>query len=140
MKSVVLIPDKSYSFVVFIHVEDSTKALQAVHGKIGLSDKGPLYVAYVPQPPSYHDPWGDHSLRCPVPGLQIIPDFISCEEEEELAALFEWRTAGDSCLKNRQVQHFGFEFNYKTYNIDPSKPLLEAPIPTQCIKVGYETM
>jgi len=130
VKSVLLIPDKSYSFVVYFNLEDAVKALECVHGRVGFSDAGPLYVAHVPRPPSCPDPWREARLP---PGLSLLQEFISREEEEELLALFHWDTGGqDGLLKHRKVKHFGFEFSYLTHNIDPSKPLLDAPIPAPC--------
>ncbi|OQS01355.1 alkylated DNA repair protein alkB 8 [Achlya hypogyna] len=60
-----------------------------------------------------------------VPGLLVYRDFIT-EAEETL--LLEELDKGDwrRTIRARQVQHFGYEFNYKTQNVrkcDPSTPL-----------------
>lgn len=66
------------------------------------------------------------------PGLIVINDFITKEEEDQLVKLFDFKNnnnLGD--MKHRQVKHFGYEFNYHTNNIDKDKPL-EKEIPDKC--------
>lgn len=64
-----------------------------------------------------------------IPGLVILPEFITCDEERELLAFFErddgahWKNT----VKARQVQHFGYEFSYETRRCDENQPL--PPIP-----------
>ncbi|EQC41072.1 hypothetical protein SDRG_02126 [Saprolegnia diclina VS20] len=57
-----------------------------------------------------------------VPGLLVYKDFITEADEavmlEELDK-GEWRRT----IRARQVQHFGYEFNYKTQKCDESTPL-----------------
>lgn len=69
------------------------------------------------------------------PGLVIIEDFISPEEEEVLNSLIEWNEENEqinSILKHRQVKHFGYEFRYDTNNVEVDKPLVDKKIPEQC--------
>lgn len=64
-----------------------------------------------------------------VPGLVLVPEFISRDEEAVLLALLErddgahWKHT----VKARQVQHFGFEFSYETRRCDERAPLAEMP-------------
>ncbi|KAJ3063694.1 hypothetical protein HDU98_000502 [Podochytrium sp. JEL0797] len=63
-----------------------------------------------------------------VPGLHVIPDFITPEEEKMLVEgmnLHPWNH-----LSERQVQHHGFVFNYDTNQIDFSKD--PGPLPPWC--------
>ncbi len=54
------------------------------------------------------------TAECSVPGLELIPDFVSEEEEKALLALVDsrsWQT-----LAKRRVQHYGYEFQYEVGN------------------------
>jgi alkylated DNA repair protein alkB family protein 8 len=56
-----------------------------------------------------------------VEGLYVFYDFIDEAEEQRLLAAVKdepWNT-----LPRRRVQHWGYEFDYKTRNIDITKPL-----------------
>lgn len=69
----------------------------------------------------------DPSAR--IPGLVVLPEFISQHDEQELLALLE-RDGGahwKNTVKARQVQHFGFEFSYETRRCDERAPLVEMP-------------
>ena len=134
MEQIILIPKKSYSFVIFLNSEDAKRSYEETHGKTGFSDKGPLYLAFVDKPPAFEDPWKNREIP---PGLKVIPDFVTAEEEETLVNLFNWENSRsqENVLKHRQVKHFGFEFNYSTNDIDPDVPLEEA-IPQECLKVA----
>ncbi|TYZ61643.1 hypothetical protein PybrP1_001690 [[Pythium] brassicae (nom. inval.)] len=69
----------------------------------------------------------DPSTR--IPGLVVLPEFISRADEAELLALLE-RDGGahwKNTVKARQVQHFGFEFNYETRRCDERAPLAAMP-------------
>ncbi|KAJ3012027.1 UNVERIFIED_CONTAM: hypothetical protein HDU68_001410 [Siphonaria sp. JEL0065] len=63
-----------------------------------------------------------------IPGLHIIPDFISPEEACQLVQgmdVHPWIN-----LSERQVQHHGFTFDYNNNHIDFSKD--PGPLPTWC--------
>lgn len=70
------------------------------------------------------------------PGLKIIENFITPEEERMLIDLIEWTQYDEqqcnSILKHRQVKHFGYEFRYDTNNVDVNEPLIDEPIPNGC--------
>ena len=68
------------------------------------------------------------------PGLVILHDFVSLEEE---AGLISWLNmeyecdSGVECLKQRQVRHYGYRFNYISNNVDHTHPLpggMPAPV------------
>jgi len=135
--NIVMIPKKSYSFLVYATKEDAQCAFNAVHGKVGFSDKGPLYLVFVEKAPPFNDPWSD---CCQIEGLSVIKDFISEEQEKLLLESFDWdEGVQDSLLKHRQVLHFGYEFNYKTNNIDPDIPL-DSKIPSLCETVARSAL
>lgn len=66
-----------------------------------------------------------------VPGLAVIPEFISAEEESSLM-----EELGNDSLPiwkesiSRRVQHYGFPFNYRTLMVDYAKPT--PPLPPSC--------
>ncbi|KAF1331698.1 Alkylated dna repair protein alkb 8, partial [Globisporangium splendens] len=69
----------------------------------------------------------DPSTR--IPGLIILPEFISKEDEASLLEMLE-RDGGahwKNTVKARQVQHFGYEFSYETRRCDADQPLEPMP-------------
>lgn len=71
---------------------------------------------------------GPSALR--VPGLCIVENFITEAQADACLALFE-RENGihwANSIRARQVQHFGYVFNYDTRRCDPNEPINE-PIP-----------
>lgn len=61
----------------------------------------------------------------PIPGLIIVPDFLSYLDEETLIKTIvaqKWNTK----LK-RLTQHYGYEYDYTTKSIDPVNKLGELP-------------
>jgi len=128
-----MVPKKSYSFLIFVNEESSKTAMESIHGKVGFNDKGPLYLAFVDKAPEFVDPWKNHCLPN---GVQIIPNFTTQENEAAILQSFAWEEKNqESILKHREVKHFGFEFNYKTNNIDPDAPL-DDKIPELCQAVS----
>ncbi|XP_030481304.2 alkylated DNA repair protein ALKBH8 homolog [Cannabis sativa] len=60
-----------------------------------------------------------------IPGLHLLHDFVSLEEERDLIAAVDempWNN-----LSKRRVQHYGYEFCYETRNINAKKKLGELP-------------
>eukprot|EP00467_Chlorarachnion_reptans_P018647 CAMPEP_0114527464 /NCGR_PEP_ID=MMETSP0109-20121206/23633_1 /TAXON_ID=29199 /ORGANISM="Chlorarachnion reptans, Strain CCCM449" /LENGTH=632 /DNA_ID=CAMNT_0001709437 /DNA_START=166 /DNA_END=2064 /DNA_ORIENTATION=- len=64
----------------------------------------------------------EESKKMPLPeGLILIPDFIDEEEEKELVNNIDSHSWHKDF--SRRVQHYGYEFNYGTRNVDPEKPV-----------------
>ena len=66
-----------------------------------------------------------------VPGLLLVPDFLSVEEETALLSFLDaqpWDT-----VRLRQMQHYGFRFDYRVNDVDRTQPLERqgAAIPVQ---------
>ncbi|KAJ3680716.1 hypothetical protein LUZ60_016994 [Juncus effusus] len=60
-----------------------------------------------------------------VPGIHLMHDFISLEEEKELLKAVDerpWKS-----LSKRRVQHYGYEFLYQTRNVDSKQFLGKLP-------------
>lgn len=56
-----------------------------------------------------------------IPGLTIIEDFISEEEEKELLNYINQQNWLNSL--SRRVQHYGYEYDYKSPQLKPAKPI-----------------
>lgn len=66
------------------------------------------------------------------PGLIILPNFVSENEEEILLNCIEWNHSNSSSnLKHRKVTHYGYEFRYDINNVDKNTPLPNK-IPEEC--------
>ncbi|KAL6652089.1 hypothetical protein ACP70R_011014 [Stipagrostis hirtigluma subsp. patula] len=60
-----------------------------------------------------------------VPGIYMVPEFVTAAEEQELLAAVDsrpWKS-----LAKRRVQHYGYEFLYETKNVDSKQCLGELP-------------
>ncbi len=60
-----------------------------------------------------------------IPGLKYISEYISSEQERELADLID-SMPWNSELK-RRTQHYGYKYDYKSKSIDPSYYLGKIP-------------
>lgn len=105
----------------------AVEAFGAANGKLNIAQDGkPIFLSFVETLPEIRDEkiWG----RLP-PGLSVIHDFVSEEEEAKLLSLCDFEDSGN--MKHRQVKHYGFEFRYDINNVDKDKPLKEG-IPKEC--------
>ncbi|KAJ4432479.1 hypothetical protein ANN_21098 [Periplaneta americana] len=130
---VLMLPGKSYSFIVFKDETCASKAYAAIHGKMKLNstDSGPLYLAFTEKVPEINHSWNyDHKP----PGLILLEHFVTEEEENSLLNSIDWNTTDShlgQSLKHRKVKHYGYEFRYDTNNVDKDNPLSEG-IPSEC--------
>lgn len=67
-------------------------------------------------------------LQALPPGLMVIEESISSEDEKMLLENVNWTEDTDNqnfqkSLKHRRVKHFGYEFHYENNNVDKDKPL-----------------
>ncbi|XP_031564983.1 alkylated DNA repair protein alkB homolog 8-like [Actinia tenebrosa] len=149
VERVVMLPQRSYSFVSFKNVEDASRAMQTVNGRrldpsFEFSKAGVvLYLSYLTNLP---DDIVVDRQNLPQ-GLVLVEDFISDVEEKKLLTTLGWND-GESIesnynelpvtvekqLKHRRVKHYGYEFLYGTNTIDVSKPLPEK-IPEVCSEI-----
>ncbi|KAF5206302.1 Alkylated dna repair protein alkb-like protein [Thalictrum thalictroides] len=60
-----------------------------------------------------------------IPGIYLLKDFVSSEEEEELLSAVDCRLWKN--LAKRRVQHYGYEFMYETRNVNTKHCLGELP-------------
>ena len=127
LERILLIPGKSCAFVSYKNQTSAIKAFESANATLKIAQGGkPVYLTYVEAlPEATHDKIYD---RLP-PGLTIIEDFISEQEEHVLISLCNFSQI--SGMKHRQVRHFGYEFRYDINNVDKDKPLPEK-IPNEC--------
>ena len=59
--------------------------------------------------------------------MQIVQEFVSADEENEILQSFNWQKSGTEALKNRQVCHFGKEFVYGSNTIADNKEIEAFP-------------
>ncbi|CAI0410308.1 unnamed protein product [Linum tenue] len=60
-----------------------------------------------------------------IPGLYLLHDFVTVEEEQELLAAVDSRPWNN--LSKRRVQHYGYEFCYDIRNVNTKRCLGELP-------------
>ncbi|XP_048199730.1 alkylated DNA repair protein alkB homolog 8 [Perognathus longimembris pacificus] len=119
-------PNKPYSFVTYETTEEARNAYVALHGKEIVGDLGQkiiLYLNFVEKAQ-----WKALGLPGLPPGLLVVEEIISSEEEKMLLESINWEenTDNKNCqksLKHRRVKHFGYEFHYENNHVDIDKPL-----------------
>uniref|UniRef100_A0A1B6MHZ2 tRNA (carboxymethyluridine(34)-5-O)-methyltransferase n=1 Tax=Graphocephala atropunctata TaxID=36148 RepID=A0A1B6MHZ2_9HEMI len=137
VESIVMVPKKSYCFVVYSSVSAAAEAYDAINGKEKLANMdSPVYLLYSTSVPSEFGLSESHPLP---EGLVLLSDFVTEEEEERLLNSVHWdlddHKEKGKTLKHRRVKHFGFEFRYDNNNVDKDSPLEEA-IPLECDFIG----
>ncbi|XP_070503844.1 tRNA (carboxymethyluridine(34)-5-O)-methyltransferase alkbh8 [Chironomus tepperi] len=119
----ILPPNKSYCFLKFPSCDEASKILKELNGNKLWNDGFAFLMSFCENIPTYND-----FLDEKPSGLIIIHDFVTDEIEQKLLALLQW----DECkMKNRQVQHFGYEFIYGQNTVDFRNPL-ERKVPEEC--------
>lgn len=127
LEALTLVPGKQYSFASFSSPDQARTVLLAAHGQLDVrGSASPVYMAYIDKVPADPSPI---QFKFP-PGLVVLEDFISVEEEIQLMRLIDWggnpfdSTEG-SILKHREVRHFGYEFKYSSNSVDKEHPLAQ---------------
>ncbi|XP_044007284.1 alkylated DNA repair protein alkB homolog 8-like isoform X2 [Aphidius gifuensis] len=120
-------PGKSYSFVKFENEQTASNVYNNIHGKNNDFHNGILYLAFAKSIPELEN---ETESLDPPPGLRLILDFVTPDEESKILDTLNWNNDEYSGhLKHRKVQHFGYEFCYDTNRVDVDKPI--APIPEE---------
>ncbi|XP_068000927.1 alkylated DNA repair protein alkB homolog 8 isoform X2 [Melanerpes formicivorus] len=147
VETLLMPPNKPYSFVKYGTTEEAKKAFDALNGKeVTLEDFGQNIVLYINFVEKVF--WQDAVPTNLPPGLMVIEKIISPEEERRMLESVDWTGNEDTqnaqkTLKHRRVKHFGYEFCYNNNNVDKDKPL-PGGIPEicdlfleKCLKQGY---
>ncbi|CAO2636252.1 Alkylated DNA repair protein alkB homolog 8 [Lemmus lemmus] len=126
MEALLMPPNKPYAFVIYKTIEESKKAYANLNGKEIIDDLGQkiiLYSNYVEKAQ-----WKKLGLQTLPPGLLVVEEIISSEDEKMLLESVNWtEDTGNQnfqkSLKHRRVKHFGYEFHYENNTVDKDKPL-----------------
>nr|XP_021517499.1 alkylated DNA repair protein alkB homolog 8 [Meriones unguiculatus] len=126
VEALLMPPNKPYAFVTYGSIEESKEAYAALNGKEIIDDLGQkifLYLNFVEKAQ-----WKKLGLQALPPGLLVVEEIISSEDEKMLLESVKW--TGDTSnqnfqksLKYRRVKHFGYEFHYENNTVDKDKPL-----------------
>ncbi|XP_077915186.1 tRNA (carboxymethyluridine(34)-5-O)-methyltransferase ALKBH8 isoform X2 [Halichoerus grypus] len=119
-------PNKPYAFVRYKTAEEAEKAYVTLNGKEIVDDLGQkiiLYLNFVEKAQ-----WKELGLQALPPGLMVVEEIISSEDEKILLESVNWTEDIDNhnvqkSLKHRRVKHFGYEFHYENNSVDKDKPL-----------------
>ncbi|XP_006833857.1 PREDICTED: alkylated DNA repair protein alkB homolog 8 [Chrysochloris asiatica] len=119
-------PNKPYSFVRYKTIEESKKAYVTLNGKEIVDDLGQKIILYLNFVEKVE--WKEMELQSLPPGLTVVEEIISSEDEKMLLQSINWTEGTDNqnvkkSLKHRRVKHFGYEFHYGTNNVDKNNPL-----------------
>ncbi|XP_036598644.1 alkylated DNA repair protein alkB homolog 8 isoform X1 [Trichosurus vulpecula] len=146
VEALLMPPNKPYSFVRYRMKEESKKAYATLNGKEMVDDLGQNITLYLNFVEKVH--WED--LRPPVlpPGLMIVEEIVSPEDEKMLLESIDWTDSSvgqnaQKSLKHRKVKHYGYEFRYDNNNVDKDKPLpgglpdICNSILEKCLKEGH---
>ncbi|XP_042316311.1 alkylated DNA repair protein alkB homolog 8 isoform X2 [Sceloporus undulatus] len=147
VEALLMPPNKPYSFVKYGTLEDSKRAYDSLNGKEIMSEDPSqnvvLYFSFVEKVP-----WEDMTPATLPPGLRVIEELVSPEEEGQLLENIDWEedeviSNAQKSLKHRRVKHFGYEFRYDNNNVDRDSPL-PGGLPdicnmllAKCLKMGY---
>ena len=130
-------PEKDYAFASFTSPCEAQEVVKTINGAciqdvpkvakylpLSLKNGPPLhiYLSYVVEvPPAIKT----SITSTPVlpPGLFLTSDFVTPNEEEQLMLWLDSDHTPQQQLKQRQVLHYGYSFNYDTNNVDPTHPL-----------------
>ncbi|XP_075706095.1 tRNA (carboxymethyluridine(34)-5-O)-methyltransferase ALKBH8 isoform X2 [Rhinoderma darwinii] len=124
VESLVMPPNKPYSFVTYTSPEAAISAYSSLSGQDLLSvdseQKITLYLSFV-------DKVEVKEVSPPAlpPGLLVVENIVSPEEELVLLENINWETdnSNQKSLKHRRVKHYGYEFRYDNNNVDKDQPL-----------------
>ncbi|XP_003219355.1 alkylated DNA repair protein alkB homolog 8 isoform X1 [Anolis carolinensis] len=147
VEALLMPPNKPYSFLKYEMLEDSKRAYDSLNGEDVASEDNTqnvvLYFNFVEKVP-----WEDMTPSTLPPGLRVIEEVVSPEEEGQLLECIDWGKDevipnAQKSLKHRRVKHFGYEFQYDNNNVDRDRPL-PGGLPDICntllakwLKMGY---
>ncbi|KAL1763982.1 alkylated DNA repair protein alkB-like 8 isoform X1, partial [Sigmodon hispidus] len=126
IEALLMPPNKPYAFVIYKTIEESKKAYAALNGEEIIDDleqKIILYFNFVEKAQ-----WKKLGIQALPPGLLVVEEIISSEDEKMLLESVNWTGDTDNqsfqkSLKHRRVKHFGYEFHYENNTVDKDKPL-----------------
>ncbi|KAL4592973.1 hypothetical protein LXL04_005982 [Taraxacum kok-saghyz] len=125
--------------IVSYHDENSAQSALKALDRCPCPDLGgrSLHIRYSVQRPQLQVVASDSVHVCleaselNIPGIYLIHDFVSPQEEEQLLAAVDVRPWHS--LAKRRVQHYGYEFRYDIRNVNTQHRLGELPSFVACI-------
>eukprot|EP00210_Caulerpa_lentillifera_P001893 g1821.t1 len=127
-------PAKSYVFITFLTAEASTAALK----HFTEVDRSRNFIIKYTELAKAKQRMTEEALlhhtdACGVPGLELMKDFITQEEEQRLLRCIEQDSISWEMHSGRSVAHFGISFDYATRNVafDKSTP----PFPEETLTI-----
>ncbi|KAG0428190.1 hypothetical protein HPB47_024814, partial [Ixodes persulcatus] len=129
VEDIVLILGQQFAFVAFRDVADCVSAATLLSTRpsrlFADGSVHPAFVDKVPEHSSCGAPFSEHP-----PGLRLVREAVDEAEAALLWRLVSWDQ--DCCaLKQREVRHFGYAFDYELQGVRKDAPLAE-PIPKEC--------
>ncbi|EEC20589.1 methyltransferase, putative [Ixodes scapularis] len=129
IEDIVLLPGQQFAFVAFRDVADCVSAAAFLSTRPSrLVADGSVHPAFVDKVPE-HSSCGAPFLEHP-PGLRLVREAVDEAEEALLWRLVSW-DRDCRALKQREVRHFGYAFDYELQGVRKDAPLAE-PIPEEC--------
>ncbi|XP_076384941.1 tRNA (carboxymethyluridine(34)-5-O)-methyltransferase ALKBH8 isoform X3 [Megalopta genalis] len=134
---IIMPPNKSYCFIKFYSVEDAECTYKKIHGHVKINGLDtPLYATFTESVPDVDDQ-SSHELP---PGLRLIENIITEEEENHLLSTIDWTNEESVSydLKHRKVKHFGYEFQYNSNEVNPDIPITPIPEEYQFLQMLFK--
>ncbi|CAN8002212.1 unnamed protein product, partial [Ixodes hexagonus] len=136
IEDIVLLPGQQFAFVAFKDVGACVSAATFLSTRPSrLVVDGSVYPAFVDRVPEQTDSCCSAKFGKDVlpPGLLLLRDAISDAEEALLWRLVSWDdNKGSRALRQREVRHFGYAFDYELQGVRKDAPLREA-LPRECM-------
>ncbi|KAH8037328.1 hypothetical protein HPB51_009883 [Rhipicephalus microplus] len=135
IQDILLIPAQPFAVVVFEDTSSSAAAADYLSGNVPSFSKDPVFPAFIERAPSVGTNTCSNLFDdTNVPqGLKLLKDAISEHEETVLAQLITWGDCEESkALRQREVRHFGYAFDYSLQGVQKDAPLSEG-IPDECV-------
>ncbi|KAM5246568.1 tRNA (carboxymethyluridine(34)-5-O)-methyltransferase ALKBH8 [Ctenodactylus gundi] len=137
VEALLMPPGKPYAFVRYKTTEEARNAYATLNGREIADDQGQTIILYLNFVEKAQ--WKELGLQTLPPGLLVVEEIISSEDEKMLLDSVNWTEDTDNLnyqksLKHRRVRHFGYEFHYENNNVDKDKPL-PGGLPDICNKI-----
>uniref|UniRef100_A0A131YZB9 Methyltransferase n=1 Tax=Rhipicephalus appendiculatus TaxID=34631 RepID=A0A131YZB9_RHIAP len=135
IQDILLIPGQPFAVVIFEDANSSAAAASYLRDNVPSFSKDPVFPAFIKRAPSIaantcSNLFDDSNVP---QGLKLIKDAVSEYEESVLAQLITWGDSEESkALRQREVRHFGYAFNYSLQGVQKDAPLSEG-IPSECV-------
>lgn len=135
VEKITLFPGLNYGFIEYDKIESASALFETLVNKLFVDLKfyGKERTCFFQYSKLEYDQldkfkvleFPDATTQVTIPGLIVINDFVSKEEEDQLIKYLDsqkWIK-----LMNRRVQHFGFEFVYGANNVNKTKEIQPLP-------------